>query len=131
MKKILLGLLLLSSALFAELKNEFINQKLIDSGIQIVDIRTEGEWKETGIVRKSIPIMFFDDRGGYNVAEFMKKLQTKVDTSREFALICHTGSRTRLVSEFLSKEYGYKVINLSGGIDYAKRKGIKLVPYSK
>lgn len=128
MKKILLTFLLLSSALFAEVKHEYISQKLIDSKIPIVDIRTPGEWRETGIVKNSIPIMFFNERGGYNVDAFLRELNAKVDTKKPFALICRTGSRTGIVSSFLSKELGYSVINIKGGIVLAKPKNIKLVP---
>ncbi|MEA3370334.1 MAG: rhodanese-like domain-containing protein [Campylobacterota bacterium] len=128
MKQIILTFLLLSTALFAEVKDEYISQKFIDSKIPIVDIRTPGEWKQTGIVKNSIPIMFFNERGGYNVDAFLTELNAKVDTKKPFALICRTGSRTAMISAFLSKELGYSVINIKGGIVLAKPKNIKLVP---
>ena len=128
MKKILLTFLLLSTVLFAEVKNEYLSQTLIDSKIPIVDIRTPAEWRETGIVKNSIPIMFFNERGGYNIDLFLTQLNEKVDTKKSFALICHTGSRTRTLSAFLSKELGYDVVNIKGGIVLAKSKNIKLVP---
>lgn len=128
MKQIILTFLLLSTALFAEVKDEYISQKFIDSKIPIVDIRTPGEWKQTGIVKNSIPIMFFNERGGYNVDAFLTELNAKVDTKKPFALICRTGSRTAMISAFLSKELGYSVINIKGGIVLAKPKNIKLIP---
>lgn len=128
MKKIFLTLLILAASLQAEVKNEYLSQKLIDSKIPIVDIRTPGEWRETGIVKNSIPIMFFNQRGAYNVDAFLTELNAKVDTKKTFALICRTGSRTAMISSFLSKELGYKVINIKGGIVLAKPKNIKLVP---
>jgi len=128
LKKILLTFLLLSSALLADVKNEYLSQALIDSKIPIVDIRTPSEWRETGIVKNSIPIMFFNERGGYNVDLFLTELNAKVDTKKPFALICRTGSRTSMISSFLSKELGYNVVNIKGGIVLAKPKNIKLVP---
>ena len=128
MKKIFLTLLILASSLLAEVTEQYISQKLIDSEIPIVDIRTPGEWKETGIVKNSVPIMFFNERGGYNVDMFLTELNAKVDTKKQFALICRTGSRTTMISAFLSKELGYSVINIKGGIVLAKPKNIKLVP---
>ena len=128
MKKIFLTLLILASSLLAEVTEQYISQKLIDSKIPIVDIRTPGEWRETGIVKNSIPIMFFNERGGYNVDMFLTELNAKVDTKKQFALICRTGSRTTMISTFLSKELGYNVINIKGGIVLAKPKNIKLVP---
>jgi len=128
LKKIFLTFLLLTTALFAEVTNEYLSQKLIDSKIPIVDIRTPGEWRQTGIVKNSIPIMFFNERGGYNVDAFLTELNAKVDTKKQFALICRTGSRTTMISAFLSKELGYSVINIKGGIVLARPKNIKLVP---
>lgn len=116
MNKIILILLLLISSLFAELKNEYLTQKILDSKIPIVDIRTVGEWKETGILKGSIPIEFFNEEGKYNIAAFLTELNAKVDTTKPFALICRTGSRTKLISVFLSNTYNYKVTNITGGI---------------
>ena len=131
MKKIFLTLLLLSLSLFADLKNEFITQKIL-ANTPIVDIRTPGEWKETGLLKGAIPIMFFNTRGGYDLKAFINELNAKLDTTKEFAIICHTGSRTSMLAPYLSKELGYKVINLKGGMDYATR-GLKMktYPYQK
>jgi len=112
----------------AELKHEYLSQELIDSKIPIVDIRTPAEWKETGIVKNSIPIMFFNEQGAYDVNAFLTELNAKVDTKKTFALICRTGSRTSIISAFLSKELKYSVIDIKGGIVLAKPKNIKLVP---
>jgi len=128
LKKIFLTLLLLASSLMAELKHEYLSQELIDSKIPIVDIRTPAEWKETGIVKNSIPIMFFNEQGAYDVNAFLTELNAKVDTKKTFALICRTGSRTSIISAFLSKELKYSVIDIKGGIVLAKPKNIKLVP---
>ncbi|QSZ41386.1 rhodanese-like domain-containing protein [Sulfurimonas aquatica] len=130
MQKIVLLLILFSISLFAEIKNSYISQEMIDSGIKIVDIRTPGEWKEMGLIEGSIPIMFFNEKGNYDVEGFLHVLNTKIDTSKTFALICHVGSRTAIVADFLSNEMKYNVINLLGGIEYAtKELKIKTVPY--
>lgn len=129
MNKIILSLLVLTVSLFATLTREYPTQKLLDSKIPIVDIRTPPEWAETGIVKGAITIMFFNERGGYDVQGFLKELNAKVDTTKPFALICRTGSRTKLVSEFLSSELGYKVIDLKGGMMYLQGMRLPTVPY--
>lgn len=116
MKKIILILLLLLSSLSAELKNEYLSKKILNSNIPIVDIRTVGEWKETGILKGSIPIEFFNEKGNYNIPAFLSALNAKVDTKKPFALICRTGSRTGMVATYLSDTYNYKVTNITGGI---------------
>ncbi|WP_373070307.1 rhodanese-like domain-containing protein [Sulfurimonas sp.] len=131
MKKILIFLLLLNISIFAELKHEYPTLELINSKIPIVDIRTPPEWYETGLVKGSIPIMFFDERGRYNVQAFLTELNKKVDTTKPFALICRTASRTQVVSEFLSSQLNYKVTNLLGGMVYVKAKGLPTQSYKK
>jgi len=116
LKKIILTLLILTSSLLAELKNEYLTQKFLDSNTPTVDIRTVGEWKETGILKGSIPIEFFNEQGQYNIPNFLAQLNAKVDTTKPFALICRTGSRTQMVATFLSNTYNYKVTNITGGI---------------
>ena len=103
------------SFVWAELRQVDASEAIVKSGIQIVDIRTKPEWQETGVIKDSILITFFDEQGRYNVQAFMNELNKHVTKDKEFALICRTGNRTSMVSEFLSKQ-GYKVINLQGGI---------------
>jgi len=130
LKKAIFTLLLLSASLFAQLTNQYLTKEFLNKHIPIVDIRTPGEWRETGILKGAVPIMFFDQRGNYDARKFLSELNKKVDTSKPFALICHTGSRTSMVAPWLSKEFGYKVINLQGGMEYAtKGLHIKTVPY--
>ena len=129
MKKIVFLAALLFGSLHAEVINEPADKALLAQHIPIVDIRTPGEWKETGVLKGSIPIMFFDERGGYDVDRFMKTLNAKVDTKKPFALICRTGSRTSMLAPFLSKTFGYTVYNLQGGILYAIKSGLPVEHY--
>ncbi len=129
MKKIFLSLLILASSLLATVINEYPSEKLLNSKVPVVDIRTPGEWSSTGLLKGAIPITFFDEKGNYNLNSFLSKLKSKVDTSKPFALICHSGSRTSVVSEYLSKELGYDVINLTGGMMYVEAKHLPIIPY--
>ena len=108
-------MMLAVSFVWAELRQIDASEAIVKSGIQIVDIRTKPEWQETGVIKDSILITFFDEQGRYDVQAFMNELNKHVTKDKEFALICRTGNRTSMVSEFLSKQ-GYKVINLQGGI---------------
>ena len=130
MNKILLIILLYISPVFAEVINEYPSQELIDSKIKIIDIRTEPEWKETGLLSGAIPITFFNEKGQYDIPVFMHELQKHVKPDEKFALICHTGSRTAMLADFLSKYYHMKVINLRGGMYYAEGKRLKIFPYT-
>ena len=129
MRLALLSLLLAITTLSADYMRQPIDQKLIDSKIKIIDIRTPGEWKTTGIVKGSYPIMFFDEHGNYNVETFLGNLNKVVKKGEKFALICNSGNRTQTVGTFLGKQLGYNVIDLQGGIQYAIGKKIPLEPY--
>ena len=131
MKKIIFTLLLLATSLMAELTQVWATPEFADKNIKIIDIRTPAEWKETGIVKGSYTIMFFDEKGNFNVETFLKQLNMAVKKDEQFALLCRVGSRTGMVSEFLSEKLGYKVINLKGGIMKMIHDGYKTVPYTK
>jgi rhodanese-related sulfurtransferase len=131
MKKILLGLLLTGTLLMAELQQVWATPAFANEKIKIIDIRTPAEWVETGIVKGSYTIMFFDEKGDFSVENFLRQLNMAVKKDEQFALICRVGSRTGMVSEFLSEKLGYKVINLKGGIMKMIYEGYKTVPYKK
>ena len=131
MTRIIFGLLLLATSLFAELKQEWATEKFLQKNIKVIDIRTPAEWRETGIVKGSYPIMFFDEQGNYDVPKFLKALDKVVKKDEQFALICRVGSRTGMVSEFLANKLGYKVIDLKGGIMKLISEGYRPVRYMK
>ena len=69
-----------------------------------------------GIIKDSYLITFFDERYGYNTKKFLDELDKIVKNDEQFALICNTGSRTKLISNFLGNKHNYNVVNLTGGI---------------
>lgn len=129
MRILFIAILLLATTLMADYSAQPIDKKLIDSKIKIIDIRTPSEWKTTGLIKGSIPIMFFDEQGNYNVEAFLGKLNKVVKKREKFALICNSGNRTQIVGNFLGKQQGYNVIDLQGGIQYAIGKKMPLEPY--
>jgi len=58
--------------------NEPISAQIVPSGIKIIDIRTKPEWIETGIIKGSILITFFDEKGQYDAAKFLSQLDSKI-----------------------------------------------------
>jgi rhodanese-related sulfurtransferase len=129
MTKWLLALSLITTSLLADYSAQPIDQKLLDSHIKIIDIRTPGEWKSTGLVKGAIPIMFFDERGNYNMDAFLGELNKKIKKNERFAVICHSGNRSHVLATYLGKQLGYNVIDLQGGILYAIQKKMPLEPY--
>ena len=115
----------------AELQQVWVTPAFVEKGIKIIDIRTPAEWRESGIVKGAYTITFFDEKGNFNVDAFVKQLNQVVKKNEPFALICHTGSRTTMVSDFLANKLGYRVINLKGGMMKLTQEGYKPVRYQR
>jgi len=116
-KKIVLGLLLLVSTISAEVTQIEVTPEFIKSTtLKIIDIRTQGEWIQTGIIRGAYTLTFFDEKGNYDIDGFLAQLNKIVAKNEKFALICRTGSRTGMISNFLGKKLNYHVVNLRGGM---------------
>ena len=129
MKKTLFIVFFLATSLMAELTQVWASKNFTNKNIKIIDIRTPSEWKETGIVKGSYTIMFYDEKGNFSIESFLKELDAVVKKDESFALICRVGSRTGIVSRYLSDQKGYKVINLKGGIMKMLKEGYKTTPY--
>lgn len=112
-------LLLMAHTLRAEVINvdEFELQSLLDNGTVIVDVRRIDEWHDTGIVKDSHMLTFFDAQGGYDAEKWLSNLEEIVSSTDPVILICRSGARTRIVSQWLSEKQGYaRVYNVTAGI---------------
>jgi len=121
MKKIALALAVLSVALMAEftaIDNETL-EKMQAQGVPVIDIRTPGEWKHTGIIKGAHKMMFFDQRGQVDAPGWMYKLGTLVkDKNKPFIIYCAHANRTKMLGDWLTKGMGFKkVYELKGGIE--------------
>ena len=101
---------------------------LNDTKLVVVDIRTENEWIQTGILPNAQCVTFFDARGGYDVEAFLRKMDELGGKDQLIGLICRTGSRTAHVAQLLHR-LGYNARNLAGGVMRLRRQGIHLVPF--
>jgi rhodanese-related sulfurtransferase len=122
MKKTLTLLILINITLLAKFQSidyKEVQKLQNEQSAVIVDIRTPPEWRETGVVPDSKLLMFFDDKGGYDVNGWLKEFKKYVpNKNRPFILVCRTASRTKLLGDFLNSQ-GYKrVYHLKGGITF-------------
>lgn len=91
-------------------------QQLLDNNVLLIDIRRKEEWQQTGIVKGSKTITFFDKTGRVN-NDFVPKFTAFAKPDQPVILICRTGNRTKAASEALVKHLGYKnVMNVTDGI---------------
>lgn len=103
-------------------------EMLENSDMVIVDIRTEMEWMQTGVVPGCETITFFQMDGSYDAEGFLKAMDALGGKEKEIGLICRTGSRTAQVANFMAQQ-GYNVKNLAGGVMKLMSEGYALVPY--
>lgn len=123
-------LLLLPYAAFAGVINVDAQElsELLEDNTTLVDVRTKGEWKETGIVENSLQMTFFDERGQYDAGKWLSDLMAASSPDAPVILICHTGSRTKLIAEWLDKGgYFAQIYNVRNGIDEWMRRGYSTV----
>lgn len=91
-------------------------KELIAQGVTVVDIRRKEEWQQTGIIRGSKTITFFDHMGRIN-PNFVPEFTALVKQDQPVALICRTGNRTQAASQAVAQQLGYKnVMNVTHGI---------------
>ena len=111
--------LLSASQVIAEVK-EVNNQEIVSlmqSGVPIIDIRRASEWHDTGIIKQSNLLTFFDQKGNYDVKEWLLKLKKIAKEGDSVIIICRSGRRSGIVSKFLDEQANYtSVYNASGGI---------------
>ena len=99
--------------------------RLMKSGITVIDIRTQPEWEETGILPDSKLLTFFDERGKADPAAWLAKVKPLASPDQPVVVICRSGNRTKPVSQFLSQQAGYATVyNVRNGLKgWVKDKG--------
>lgn len=107
-------------------------ERLVKAGTPLIDIRTQPEWEETGILAGSKLLTFFDERGRADPASWLDKAKQIAKPNEPVIVICRTGNRTKAVSQFLSQQAGYaKVYNVKAGIKSWIASGAPVLPASQ
>ena len=112
-------LYILTTQAFAEVK-EVNNQEimsLMQSGVPIIDIRRAEEWSDTGVIKQSNLLTFFDKQGKHNIDKWLPELKKIVKENDPVIIICRSGKRSGIVSKFLDEQADFtSVYNASGGM---------------
>ena len=118
-KMLAVCLFLATSQVFAEVK-DIDNQEIISlmqSGVPVIDIRRAEEWRDTGIIKESNLLTFFNKKGNHNFEEWLLKLKKITKEGDSVIIICKSGKRSGIVSKFLDEQANYtNVYNASGGM---------------
>ena len=113
--------------------NDIDNQKLqqlMQQGVAVIDVRATSEWKKTGVIEGSHLVMFYDEKGKYDMNAWLANVANVADKDQPVVLICHSGGRSKELSKYLSKEAGYETVyNVKKGItSWIKQKNSVVPP---
>ena len=104
---------------------------LLEKGATLIDIRTEPEWRQTGIVPGSRLLMLFDEqRRVVDPDGWLRKVKAIVPMDKPVILICRVGNRTIPATQFLVKSGFKQVYNVTGGIVPWIKAGLPVMKYN-
>jgi rhodanese-related sulfurtransferase len=92
-------------------------ERLIKSGVPVIDIRTAPEWQETGIVTGSHLFTYFDEQGRADPPAWLAKVKPIAKPGDPVIVICRSGNRSKAATQYLSQQAGYTTVyNVKNGI---------------
>jgi len=83
--------------------------------ITLIDIRTPGEWRQTGVAAGAVAINMQDPQGAEGFADKVLA-QVKGDRGAPIALICRTGNRSAYMQQTLQGLGFTRVYNVNEGM---------------
>ena len=106
----------LAQAEIVNVDNEQL-KALIRQGTPVVDLRTAGEWRQTGVVKGSQMITLFDEQGRADPPAWVRQLDKVAPAGKPVILICRTGNRSGVAAQML-EQAGRKgtIYNVKAGI---------------
>ena len=105
----------------SELKN------LIEKDINIIDVRTQKEWKSTGIIKGSILISLLDKKNKFIFENWYEDFNKKMSKNVSVIFVCAVGVRSKFISNLVNKKKpDLKIYNLKKGINNWIRSGNKI-----
>lgn len=132
---LLLSLMTFSLAQAEEAIEHIGNAKLSElmaQGVTLVDIRTEPEWQQTGVVEGAHTITLFD-LSGRPREDFVPRLEALLGgRDAPVAFICRSGNRSAVAANALTSQLGFeKIYNVSSGMNGWLGEKRPVIPYQK
>ena len=100
---------------------------LIEKEVKIIDVRTQNEWKSTGIIKGSFLISLLNKNKKFIFKDWYEMFNDKFGENKSIIFICASGVRSNYISHLLKKKKPDLIIyNLKKGINYWIRSGNKI-----
>jgi rhodanese-related sulfurtransferase len=136
--KLLTSLCLLSALLASPVRAEIIDignaelKALKSQGVQLIDLRTAGEWRQTGVLEGSQMMTLFDEKGRSDPAGWASQVNAVSAPAEPVVLICRSGGRSAKAASLLHEANPKrKIYNLKGGMSGWVRAGQGVVPFEQ
>ena len=129
MKIVIVIFILFTKFVNAEVIN--INNKelsnLIEKEIKIIDVRTQNEWKSTGIIKGSFLISLLNKNKKFIFKDWYEMFNNKFGSNKSIIFICASGVRSNYIANLVKKKKPDLIIyNLKKGINNWIRSGYKI-----
>ena len=100
---------------------------LIEKKIKIIDVRTQNEWKSTGIIKGSFLISLLNKNKKFIFEDWYEMFNNKFGRNKSIIFICASGVRSNYISHLVkNKNPDLIVYNLKKGINNWIRSGYKI-----
>ena len=129
MKNLIVIFILFTKFVNAEVVN--IDNKelsnLIEQEIKIIDVRTQNEWKSTGIIKGSFLISLLNKNKKFIFEDWYEMFNNKFGRDKSIIFICASGVRSNYISHLVKKKKPDLIVyNLKKGINNWIRSGYKI-----
>ena len=88
-----------------------------DPGTLVVDIRTPGEWADTGVIAGAL-LVTYDD-----AESFLRQIAPHLAPGQTLALVCRSGNRTSRAARQIAPLIDNPVVDVAGGMNRILREG--------
>ena len=92
-------------------------EALQDEGLLLVDIRTPGEWQQTGVIEGARLVTYTD------AESFLAEVRPHLQAGQSLALICRSGNRTSRATRQIAGQIDAPVIDVAGGMNRVLAEG--------
>ena len=100
---------------------------LIEKEIKIIDVRTQNEWKSTGIIKGSFLVSLLNKDKKFIFKDWYEMFNNKFGGNKSIIFICASGVRSNYISHLVKKKKpDLNIYNLKRGINYWIRSGNKI-----
>ena len=103
---------------------------LIEKEVKIIDVRTQNEWKSTGIIKESFLVSLLNKNKKFIFKDWYAMFENKFGKNKSIVFVCASGVRSNYISHLVQRRKpDLKIYNLEKGINHWIRSGNKIYKF--